>query len=127
VSSLQPRTAWPPAALSAIQCLAGTVLVAGPDDIARAVSGARGTPPSAWVVRVLGLRMLAQGGVGALRPRRHLAAIGAGVDATHGASMLLVAALNRRYRRAALISGATALCSAGASAWVATQLEARLR
>lgn len=64
-----------------------------------------------WVVRVLGLRLVAQYAALLAAPRRPVADAATGVDAVHAASMLPWLA-SPTYRRAAAISGAAAAGSA---------------
>jgi hypothetical protein len=63
-------------------------------------------------VRLLGARLIAQGIATTVRRDRAVLLSSAGVETAHAASMLLLAALLPRYRRAGLISAATATCSA---------------
>ena len=65
-----------------------------------------------WIVRLLGVRTLAQSAAEFSRPRRDVLIIGVGVDVVHAASMLAAAKMWPRYRRAALISAASATASA---------------
>jgi hypothetical protein len=96
------------------QCAAGLGLLACPDAVGQAVSGAGRIPP-AWLVRLLGARMLGQGLVEMILPDRRRLLTGAAVDASHAASMVGVAALAPDYRRPALISAAAAGFSAAAA------------
>ena len=66
------------------------------------------------VARVLGARHLAQAGVTAACPSRAVLLTGAGTDLAHAASMLAVAAVDRRKRRASLADAATATTFAAA-------------
>lgn len=117
VAHTQPSGRRAPArwsVLATVQCLLGAALLERPDRIGRAVGGGGGgesTPPSG-VLRVLGGRLLLQGLAALARPDARVARLSAGVDATHAASMLFVAAGVARYRRAALISAALAVGSA---------------
>jgi hypothetical protein len=70
---------------------------------------------------MLGVRSLLQGAAELRWPTPGLACAGAVVDATHAASMALVAARSRRYRRAALVSGAFATLSAAAQSVAAAR------
>lgn len=88
----------------------GAYLLARPDRLAEAVAGGRPVPPS-LVVRVLGLRSLLQGSTLVAIPTRPLLALAAGVDGLHAASMVLLAAVDHRYRRSALASAAVATAS----------------
>jgi hypothetical protein len=67
---------------------------------------------------VLGTRHLVQAALTAVVPRPDVAAIGGQVDAVHTASMLLLAAVSRAGRRAALTDALTeaAFAAAGLSA-----------
>ncbi|MEP7177462.1 MAG: hypothetical protein ABI775_00065 [Pseudonocardiales bacterium] len=75
------------------------------------MAGDRGVPP-AWIVRVLGFRLLIQATPEALSARRNVLRLGVLVDLAHAASMIAAARVWPRYRRAALVSAG----SAGASA-----------
>jgi hypothetical protein len=68
--------------------------------------------PRAWVVRVLGLRLLAQSAWVTLSPGRPQVLTSAAVDTVHAASMAGVAALWPTYRWAAGVSGTTSAVSA---------------
>jgi len=98
--------------LATVQCLLGAALLERPDRIGRAVGGGVESAPPSGVLRVLGGRLLLQGLAALARPDARVARLSAGVDATHAASMLFVAAGVARYRRAALISAALAVGSA---------------
>ncbi|RBY82364.1 hypothetical protein DQ238_03435 [Geodermatophilus sp. TF02-6] len=67
--------------------------------------------PRAWIVRVLGGRLIAQNAWVLLNPTRGRVLAGAAVDVLHAASMALVAACWPAYRRPASISAATAAAS----------------
>ena len=95
------------------QLVLGLAMIGAPDRVARASAGRSRTAPSA-VVRVLGVRQAGQGALNLLRPSRTALELGAGVDATHLASMVALAVAAPRYRRTAVISGAIALASIGA-------------
>ena len=77
----------------------------------------RGTdaPAVRRTVRVLGLRQLVQAAVTAPTPSPAVLALGVEVDLLHAASMVALAAVRPRYRRAALAEAlaATALACAG--------------
>jgi hypothetical protein len=75
------------------------------------ISGNQDAPPS-WIVRLLGIRTLAQGVGEFLRPRRGLLVLGVVVDLAHAASMGAAALVWPHYRRAALISASSAATSA---------------
>jgi hypothetical protein len=104
--------------LAAAESVAGSLLLARPHVVGRAVAG-DGTAPAAWLLRVLGARLLAQGLALLRDPGRRMATAGAAADAAHGLSMVALAAGSPRYRRPALISAAAAVASAGAA--VATE------
>lgn len=98
--------------VSGLHLLAGAALTARPRAVADRLSGPGERPAPAWVTRVLGARMLAQGMVEAVRPTPDLLLAGALVDMTHAASMVPAAEWWREYRRAAIASGAGALACA---------------
>jgi hypothetical protein len=68
------------------------------------------------LLRVLGLRNLAQAAVSAAVPGPRVLRAGVGVDLLHAASMLTVAATSHRHRRAALTQAGAALGFAAAGA-----------
>ena len=100
-------------------------MLARPGLVARLSGGSSGAAPAAWLVRVLGLRLLAQGAALLARPTRATEAANAAIDAAHGVSMLIVAVASRRYRRAAVTSAAAAAVSATAAAGLAVTTSGR--
>jgi hypothetical protein len=98
-------------ALAAAYLAQAAVLLAQPPAVLRVIVGGHDVPPS-WIVRVLGIRTLAQGLVEITRPNRRLLRVGVAVDLTHAASMLAAARVWPAYRRAALISAGSAAVSA---------------
>lgn len=107
MSAVHPRTN-PVAAVAALQLATGAALVARPAAVWRRVAGPGDARRATDVVRLLGGRMAVQGAVELLRPAPRVAAAGAAVDGTHALSMLLLAAVSGRYRRAALASAGLA-------------------
>jgi hypothetical protein len=101
--------------LPAAQCATGALLLGRPGPVGRALGGVR-SAPAQWLVRMLGARLVVQGGAALVRPTRAVLLASAAVDATHATSMFAVAALSPRYRRVALISAAAATASAVVSA-----------
>lgn len=80
----------------------GMVLVLAPGP---AIKLCTGRPPSrrvCLVARALGVRHLIQAALSAAAPRPEVLALGGQVDTVHTASMLMVAAVSRAGRRAAL-------------------------
>jgi hypothetical protein len=90
-------------------------LLVQPPGVLRSITG-RGSAPPAWIVRVLGARLLAQATSEVIAPGRNLLRLGVLVDLTHAASMLIAARVWPRYRRAALASAGSAGVSALAGA-----------
>jgi hypothetical protein len=101
----------------------GTALSSRPNEVARVVAGREASPPS-WVVRMLGVRLLAQGVAELVRPTCRVLLCAAGIDALHAASMIGVAA-DTRYRRCAIVSAAVAGTSAGLTVWTVLRLRRR--
>lgn len=93
--------------LAAMSGALGATLLVRPEAVAKASSGPDAVP-RAWIVRVLGARMLVQAALQAARPDRRLVDAGVAVDASHSASMVALAAVSRRYRRPASLSAAVA-------------------
>jgi hypothetical protein len=87
--------------------LGATELLA-PRALTRVVLGAPLDGGGLAAVRVLGARHLAQAAAGGADPGRTATRLGATVDALHAASMLALAAADRRWRRAALTSASVA-------------------
>jgi hypothetical protein len=69
---------------------------------------------SLTVIRALGVRHLAQAGISNPAPTGAVLALGVEVDLLHATSMLALAALDHRWRRAALADSAVALGFAAA-------------
>jgi hypothetical protein len=102
------------------------VLAGRPDDANRLAGQDPSDAPPTWIVRLLGLRQLGQAVFQFVKPTPAVAYTAAAVDASHAASMVLVAARSHRYRRAAVLSGGLAAASAVALAAAATaEIEAR--
>jgi hypothetical protein len=85
--------------------------------LVRGIAGDRGLPP-AWIVRVLGARILIQAAPEAISAHRMILRLGVFVDLTHAASMVTAARIWPRYRRAALASAASAGISGLAGALI---------
>jgi hypothetical protein len=91
---------------SVVQTLLAVVLLVAPRAvISIAAGGAR--PAPAWLVRLLGVRLLFQGCLLAKRPTATIVAAEASVEAAHGLTMLGLAHFAPEVRRTAL--GAAAL------------------
>lgn len=106
---------WTVRTVSGALAVWGAVQVAAPVRLLAALGADRPAPPLA-VVRILGVRMLAQHVAVLASPRRPLVLGSAAVDTLHGASMLAAAVVWPRYRRAALVSAATAFASTATAA-----------
>lgn len=100
--------------LGAADCAAAIVLLTRPRQVSAAVASEADAPPE-WVVRLLGVRLLFQGIVQSARPTRSVALTACAIDTTHAATMVVLAAVDSRWRRAAVGSAAVA----GGSALVA--------
>ena len=94
-----------------VHAVIGSVLLIAPSRAATLVARGPGGAPPNWVIRLLGLRMVAQAGFELSHPTPEVLAASAGVDGVHAASMLPVL-LSSRYRRPALVSAGVALASA---------------
>jgi hypothetical protein len=105
--------------LAVARAVSGAILmVRAPDLLARLQVG----PPPAHAVaaaRLLGARDLLQGAVTAVRPSRAVAHGGAGIDALHLASMVVLAVRAPSYRRLAVVAAAQAAASVAAGYAVA--------
>jgi hypothetical protein len=85
----------------------GAVQLAFPEQVLAALAPHRPQPP-AWVVRLLGGRMLAQYIGVAVAPDRQVVALSSAVEGGHAASMLLLAAVRPARRRVGLVSAGIA-------------------
>jgi hypothetical protein len=96
----------------------GAALVLVPGPAIRLATGRLPSQRACRVARVLGTRHLIQAALTAAAPGSAALEIGGQVDAVHSASMLLLAAVSRAGRRAALTDALTeaALAAAGHSA-----------
>jgi len=93
------------------QIAVGAAMLVAP----RFVAGlSRGPVPPTLIVGGLGAREIGQGLLTATRAGRTAIALGAAVDVSHLASMVVLAAVRPRWRRTASASGAVAAVSAGA-------------
>jgi len=95
----------------------GALLLTQPPPVIRLIAGDRDVPPP-WIIRILGVRTLAQGTAEYLRPSRDVLILGVAVDLAHAASMVAAATVWPHYRRAALISAGSAATSAALGALV---------
>lgn len=89
----------------------GTGLLLGDDALWRRLTGRGVSPVERRVVRVLGVRHLAQGTVQLVAPTR-AEGVWAATDLAHAASMLVLAALDPGRRRPALVSAAVSAVTA---------------
>ena len=96
----------------------GMALVLAPGPAIRLVAGRLPSRRACRVARVLGARHLVQATLTTIAPTPVVLAVGGQVDAVHTASMLMLAAVSRAGRRAALTDALTeaAFAAAGFSA-----------
>jgi hypothetical protein len=106
-----PGTRWASVARAAY----GAALLCAPGPIVRMITGVPATPRVRSVVRVLGVRHLAQAAVCGLVPARGLIRAGTATDGLHSASMLALAGVEPRLRRALLADAAVAAAFAAAA------------
>ena len=106
--------------LGAAQLGFGVALVSVPRQVLRPV-GADHDVATRVAARVLGVRMVGQGAVGATTRRAWVYRLSALVDAVHAAAMVALAACSSQRRRAAVASGALATTSALASVALAAR------
>ncbi len=97
----------------------GVFLVAAPDRALRVLSGRPSTGGTRAVVRVLGLRQVAQAVVTAAVPEPVVWKVGAAVDVAHGLSAVGLAVAEPGWRRAgitvSLVAGAFAVSGMAAA------------
>jgi hypothetical protein len=94
----------------------GAALLLATGRMIRLVTGRPPDQRTRVVVRVLGVRHLAQAVVTGVRPGPLPIAVGVEVDAVHAASMLGLAAMTRSQRRCGLVDAAVAMAFALAGA-----------
>jgi hypothetical protein len=101
----------------------GATLLLVPGPAIHLATGHAPSPRTCRTARLLGLRHLVQSALTAVVPLPVTFAIGGQVDTTHAASMLLLAAVSRPGRRAALTDALTeaAFAAAGFSVSVHAQ------
>ena len=104
----------------AVEAAWGLALAAAPARTAALVCAGR-PEPRAWIVRALGVRLLAQCAWVLLSPSRFRLHGAAAVEAVHAVSMAGAAALWPRYRWAATVSGTAAGASAALAALLAPE------
>jgi hypothetical protein len=97
--------------LAVERCGVGAALLGRPNAVSLLVSADESLSP-AWLVRILGTRMLAQGLLVLVSPRRRLVLAGAAIDLAHAASMIVAMVLLPAQRRAATASAAEASLAA---------------
>jgi hypothetical protein len=106
------------ALLAATRASYGGALLIAPGAVIYLATGRRPGRTARRVARLLGARHLIQAGVSAFAPMPAVLAAGAGVDAVHAASMVILAAADRGARRAALTDAVaeSVFAAAGVSA-----------
>jgi hypothetical protein len=108
-------------ALQLIRAAYGTALVLVPGPVIQLATGRVPGRRACQVARVLGARHLAQTALTAVAARPSAFAAGAGVDALHASSMLLLAAADNSVRRAALADALAESALAAGGFSVSTQ------
>jgi len=106
-STAGPTSALP-ARLSHVRAGLATAYLLAPALAGRIVTRRPRDRPDRAVVRVLGARQLAQALITGTHPTTAVLLFGAEADATHAASMVTLALVSRRWRRAALADAAIA-------------------
>jgi hypothetical protein len=116
VTTSAPRS--PAAALQVARAGYGMALVLAPGPAIHLATGRLATRRACRVAQVLGARHLVQATLTIIAPTPAILAAGGQVDAVHTASMLLLAAVSRAGRRAALADAVAeaAFAAAGFSA-----------
>jgi hypothetical protein len=97
--------------LALAQSVIGVVLALQPYRVV-AVVGLADDPPPTFILRVLGVRQVAQGAAQLRSPTPAAGLVGAAIDGSHALSLVPVIAFDRRHRRAAVISASFALAMA---------------
>lgn len=99
----------------------GALLLVVPDPVIHLYSGRHAEPLTRSLIRVLGARHLIQGILTGGAPGALVLALGVEVDLAHAASMLGLATLDQRQRRAGLLDAAAAGSFAVVGAVLATR------
>jgi hypothetical protein len=102
------------------------LLLAAPDLLIQLSTGHPSSRATRAVVRLLGGRHLIQGILTSSAPSAPMLALGAEADLAHALSMLALAALNQRWRRAELTDTALAATLAATGAILATRAQSSL-
>jgi hypothetical protein len=104
--------------LQKVRAAYGAALVLAPGPVIWLATGQLPSRRARRVAQVLGIRHLIQAALSTAAPEPAVLAIGGQVDVVHAASMLLLAAVSRAGRRAALTDALTeaAFAAAGFSA-----------
>jgi hypothetical protein len=105
--------------IAAMTSAAGALALCSPERLTRLACGATTARPPAWLVRLLGARYLAQAAAELGHPTRRVWLVSSAIDNVHAATMVAAAFTWPSYRRAALVSGGFASCSAVATAFAA--------
>jgi hypothetical protein len=113
----------------AVRACYGAALLCAPGPALGLATGQAQSPRARSVVRILGVRHLAQAALTLWRPRRAVYLAGAGIDACHAASMLAIAAAEPRVRGAGIADAlaATAFTATGALTGAASAAVASAR
>jgi hypothetical protein len=111
---------------AALRLSYAALLLAAPDLVIRLSTGHPANRITRAVVRLLGGRHLIQGILTGNRPSTPMLALGAAADLAHALSMLALAALNQRRRRAELTDAAVAATLAISGAILATRAQPSL-
>ena len=98
----------------------GAAMLVRPGDVTRLVCGG-GPEPAAWIVRVLGARLVAQHVVTLVWPTREVVLAGAAADVLHAASMVPARVRWPEHARPIWVSGTTSAASALAGALTAVR------
>ncbi len=93
--------------LQVIRAGYGLALVLAPGPLIRLATGRPPSRRTCWTARVLGARHLIQTALTAVAPQPAVFAVGGQVDTLHATSMVLLAAVSRSGRRAALTDALT--------------------
>jgi len=100
--------------LLGVRLLWGTALLVDPEAVLRRLPHQRIDRSARTFARLLGIRHLVQAAITAHCPTRRSILAGAAIDATHAATMAILAAIRPDRRELALTNAATATALAGA-------------
>lgn len=103
------------------EMLTGAALLLEPAAVLSRVGPGDATADACTVARLLGARQVTQALLLAVRPSSNDLELAAAIDATHCASMLVLARISARYRQAAMTSALVAVMFCAWELWASSK------